>query len=136
MMSYITPPVALASITAAGLAGASPITTGFQAMRLGSILFILPFLFVINPALIMQGDALEIIQASFTALVAVWLFASALEGYLYRIGELGISSRLLVFTNGALLVYPEPYSDAVGLIMIILIYLGYRLRRGSLAPRT
>ncbi len=136
MMSYITPPVALASITAAGLAGANPIKTGFQAMRLGSILFILPFLFVINPALIMQGEVLDIIQASLTALVAVWLFASALEGYLYGVGALGMVSRLLVFINGALLVYPEPYSDAVGLLMIILIYLGFRLRRGSLAPRT
>src|SRR5690606_17247418 len=55
MMSYITPPVALAAITAAGVAKADNTRTGLYAMRLGSILFILPFLFVLNPSLILQG---------------------------------------------------------------------------------
>lgn len=122
MMSYITPPVALASITAAGLAGSSATRTGFEGMRLGSILFVLPFLFVINPALIMQGPVAIIVQSAITATVAVWLFASAFEGYLYRVGPIQWWLRIAVLIAGALLVYPEPISDLTGFAMVAIIY--------------
>ncbi|KAA0892763.1 TRAP transporter permease [Pusillimonas sp. ANT_WB101] len=123
MMSYITPPVALASITAAGVAGSDNTRTGLYAMRLGAILFILPFLFVINPALIMQGPALDIAQAAITATIAVWLFASALEGYLYRVGAIGWWLRVCIFVGGCLLVYPEPVTDMLGLGLVACIYI-------------
>ncbi|BBI49619.1 hypothetical protein HORIV_20400 [Vreelandella olivaria] len=55
MLSYITPPVALAAITAAGVAGANSTLTSLHAVRLGAVLFVLPFLFVLNPSLILQG---------------------------------------------------------------------------------
>jgi TRAP transporter 4TM/12TM fusion protein len=127
MMSYITPPVALAAITAAGVAGANGSKTGFYAMRLGAVLFILPFLFVINPALILQGSWDNILQAAFTASVAIWLLSSAMEGYLYRVGALGWPLRALVMVAGALLIYPELISDIVGFCLIGLIYLGHHL---------
>ncbi len=122
MMSYLTPPVALAAITAAGLAGANPTRTGLYAMRLGSVLFVLPFLFVLNPSLILQGDLPHILRASATALIAVWLIAAALEGYLYRVGGLGWPMRLVVLVAGACLVYPEPASDMAGLVLLAGIY--------------
>jgi TRAP transporter 4TM/12TM fusion protein len=127
MMSYITPPVALAAITAAGVAGANGSKTGFYAMRLGAVLFILPFLFVINPALILQGSWDNILQAAFTASVAIWLLSSAMEGYLYRVGALGWPLRALVMVAGALLIYPELISDIVGFCLIGLIYLVHHL---------
>lgn len=129
MMSYITPPVALASITAAGVAGSNPSRTGFQAMRLGGILFLLPFLFVINPALILQGTIQEIVPAALTATTAVWLLASAFEGYLYRIGPIGWGFRLPTLIAGALLVYPELTTDLLGFALLACVYLVARLTK-------
>jgi TRAP transporter 4TM/12TM fusion protein len=122
MLSYITPPVALAAITAAGVAGSPSFKTGMYAMRLGSILFILPFLFVLNPSLILQGELGKILISTFTAVTAIWLLASALEGYLYRVGNLDWRMRTLVVIAGALLIYPEIITDGIGFALIAVIY--------------
>jgi TRAP transporter 4TM/12TM fusion protein len=135
MMSYLTPPVALAAITAAGLADSPPTKTGFYAMRLGAILFILPFLFVINPALILQGPWAGVLSASITAIIAIWVLSSAMEGYLYRVGRLGWPMRIMVLLAGLLLIYPERYSDIVGMVAVALIYLGYWLTGSLRKPR-
>ena len=123
MMSYITPPVSLAAITAANLAGANAWATGLSAMRLGSVLFILPFMFVVNPALIMQGDWGPIIQAATTAVVAMWVLASALEGYLYRVGILRWPTRVLLFVTGCLFLFPGLKTDLTGIALLLLTYL-------------
>ena len=136
MMSYLTPPVALAAITAAGIAGSSPVKTGFYAMRLGAILFILPFLFVIEPALILQGPWQGIVSASLTAVIAIWVLSSAMEGYLYRVGSLGWPLRALVLLAGIALIYPERSSDLIGLGTVALIYLVHWLRTGRHKPAT
>jgi TRAP transporter 4TM/12TM fusion protein len=127
MMSYLTPPVALAAITAAGIAGSNPGKTGFYAMRLGAVLFILPFLFVINPALILQGPWPGILSAALSAIFAIWVLSSAMEGYLYRIGPLNWPLRILVLLAGLLLIYPERFSDMVGAVIVVVLYLGYGL---------
>ena len=126
MLSYITPPVSLAAITAAGVAGAKAGRTGLYAMRLGGILFILPFLFVINPSLILQGDILKILSSAFTAITAIWLLSSAMEGYLYRIGVLAWPARILVLVAGGVLIYPELVTDLIGFGLVAAIYLSSR----------
>ncbi|MGM0583497.1 MAG: TRAP transporter permease [Pseudomonadota bacterium] len=136
MMSYITPPVSLAAITAAGIAGSDNTRTGFYAMRLGSILFVLPFLFVLNPSLILQGEVGWILLSAATALLAIWLFASALEGYLYRLGTVGWLSRAGLLAAGGALIYPGYYSDAVGLAAAVVVYavnLAFGARRSDMA---
>jgi len=122
MMSYITPPVALAAITAAGVAGSKASTTGLYAMRLGSVLFVLPFLFVTNPSLILQGDLLHIITSATTAVIAIWLVSAALEGYLYRVGAINVLMRFVVLIAAAALIYPERASDLFGFALVIGIY--------------
>ncbi|MGR3783604.1 MAG: TRAP transporter large permease subunit, partial [Albimonas sp.] len=122
MMSYVTPPVSLAAITAAGVAGADNTRTGLFAMRLGSVLFILPFLFVLNPSLILQGSVGWILLSATSALLAIWLFASALEGWLYRVGILGWPSRAVLLAAGATLIYPDPLTDVIGLAAIGSVY--------------
>ncbi|MCK7545692.1 TRAP transporter permease [Marinobacter bryozoorum] len=126
MLSYITPPVSLAAITAAGVADAKAGRTGVYAMRLGGILFILPFLFVINPSLILQGEITKIITSAFTAITAIWLLSSAMEGYLYRIGVLGWPARILVLIAGGSLIYPELMTDLIGFGLVALIYVSSR----------
>ncbi|GGY62483.1 TRAP transporter permease [Marinobacter zhanjiangensis] len=127
MLSYITPPVSLAAITAAGVAGSNAGRTGLYAMRLGGILFILPFLFVINPSLILQGELSKILTSTFTAITAIWLLSAAMEGYLYKIGALGWPARILVLVAGGMLIYPELMTDLVGFGLVAAIYLSSRL---------
>jgi len=88
MLSYITPPVALGAFAAATIAGARPMATGFQAMRLGSIIYFIPFLFVLNPALILQGSAGEIALVFSEAVIGVVLIAGSMQGYLLGVGNL------------------------------------------------
>lgn len=89
MLSFITPPVALAAFAAASVAEVSPMKAGFAAMRLGAIIYFVPFFFVFNPALLLQDTALENMLALSTALVGVALVAAALQGYLIGVGNLG-----------------------------------------------
>lgn len=88
MVSYITPPVALGAYAAATLAGCSPMKAGFTAMRLGSIIYIVPFLFVLNPALIGNAPALEVIVALSCAVIGVGLIGMGLQGYVVGAGPL------------------------------------------------
>jgi TRAP transporter 4TM/12TM fusion protein len=129
MMSYITPPVALAAITAAGVADAPAWRTGVYAMRLGSVLFVLPFLFVLNPSLILQGEWGPIVTSAFTAVVAMWLLASALEAYLYRVGIIAWPVRAVLLVATATLIYPGLYSDLIGAALVAGVYLAARLIR-------
>lgn len=133
MLSYITPPIALAAVTAAVIAGSDSLETGLKAMRLGSVLFVLPFAFVLNPALIGRGEMTEIILAIATASCAIWLISCAFEGYLHYFGRLNGATRILIGSAGALMLIPEVRSDTAGLALTIGVYaFGYFFRT---APR-
>lgn len=88
MLSFITPPVALGAFAAASVAKTPPMKTGFEAMRLGSVIYFIPFFFVFEPALVLQGDAVTIITATGMALVGIALFACAMQGYVPLVGPL------------------------------------------------
>lgn len=111
MLSFITPPVALAAFAAATVAQVSAMRAGWEAMRLGAIIYFIPFFFVLNPALLLQGEWAGIAQNVGTALVGVALISAGLQGYLLgfgRIGEdkLGLISRGCVSIAGLALVTP------------------------------
>lgn len=115
MASFITPPVALGSFAAASLSGATPMATGVQSMRLGIATYIVPFFFVLNPALILHGPVGEILYTIGTCTIGLWVIASSLEGYMIGIGELPMWSRPFLFFAGLLLGYPVGWiTDAVG----------------------
>lgn len=118
MLSYITPPVALASITAANIAGSNPIMTGFQSMRMGITLFLLPFIFVYNPALIMNGSPLEIISSISLAIIAIWALTSAFEAWIYKVGQVGLLSRIAFGTGGVLILVPELFTSLLGFALL------------------
>jgi TRAP transporter 4TM/12TM fusion protein len=123
MMSYITPPVAVAAVAASTIAGSHPMKTGIMAMRLGIILFILPFLFVFNPTLILHGEPLAIIHDVTTAVIAVWLISASLEGWLYWVGRVEWTDlRLPMLAAGAVLLYPGTYSDLIGAAILAATY--------------
>ena len=73
MLSFITPPVALGAFAAASIAGSSALATGFKAMRLGSVIYFIPFFFVLDTALIMSGSWTEVLFATAkVALACCW----------------------------------------------------------------
>jgi TRAP-type uncharacterized transport system fused permease subunit len=118
MVSYITPPVALAAFAAAPIARAGQFAIGFQAMRLGTIIYVVPFIFVLSPALILRGAWSEIAMVVLFAFIGVWLIASALQGYLagsgaFAKGLYGLAARALVLAAGISFVMPG--SDWTGI---------------------
>jgi len=88
MVSFITPPVALAAFAASSIAKASPIETGVQAMKIGAIIYFVPFFFVLNPSMVLQGDALDAVGHIATALLGITLVSGALQGYVPVVGDL------------------------------------------------
>ena len=95
MLSYITPPVAIAAFTAAPLAGASALSVGFTATKLAAISYILPFLLVIHPALIGEGSLSQIILNLIPCCVGIWLVGACLGEYLIGVGPLKFGNRTL-----------------------------------------
>ena len=89
MLSFITPPVALGAYAAAPIAKAPPMRTGFEAMRLGSIIYFIPFFFVFDPAFIWQGPISQTALLFGQAVVGITIVAGALQGYMVFIGRLG-----------------------------------------------
>ncbi len=101
MLSMITPPVCIAVFVAAPMAGASPMKVGVAAAKLGWLLYLVPFLFVTSPALLLKGPAWAVALASAAASLAVWSVGVALYGYARsRVGTvarvaLGVASLVL-----------------------------------------
>ena len=122
MISYITPPVALAAVTAAVIAKSDQWQTGIMAMRLGSIKFILPFIIVLTPALIMRGEPFDIVVTISTCTIAVIFMAAGFEGYLYGIGRIGWSTRALMFVGAAGFLWQNPVAYAVGAVAVVAGY--------------
>ncbi|SHJ95050.1 TRAP transporter permease [Desulforamulus aeronauticus] len=119
IISAITPPVALAAQASAGIAEADFMKTGLQAMRLGLVAFILPYLFVYDPVLLLNGKPLEVIQAVLTATVGVMAFAAALQGYILK--ELTIWQRVILFAGSVCMIIPELMTDVIGVGLVLMI---------------
>jgi TRAP transporter 4TM/12TM fusion protein len=88
MLSSITPPVAIASFAAAGIAGAPPMKTGWESMWVGSIIYFIPFFFVLNPAFVLQGPAVETLILTVTAAIGILFICGAIQGYQVGVGDL------------------------------------------------
>ncbi len=135
IVSFITPPVALAAIAAASIAKADAMRVGFMSLRIGSVLLLLPVLFVLQPALILKGPLPLIVQAAVTATLAVVLLAAAFEGYLWRLGVLPVWSRVALGVAGLLLFVPEGYTDILGAVLaicvVVVLKLGASARPGA-----
>ena len=122
VLSEITPPVALCVSAACGLAGSDFMKTGWTAMRLGAIKYIVPFFFAYNPALLTHGTFWQVSMSTFFAVVGIFYLGSALEGYLWSIGELNWPSRFFLIAGGLLTAFPEIITTLVGLIILILTH--------------
>ncbi|MFP3040991.1 TRAP transporter permease [Treponema primitia] len=122
ILAAITPPVALASYAAAGLAHSDPMKTGWRAARLGITAFIVPYMFCFGPPLLFVGSALRIIHATITSVIGVYFVACSLERYIMGY-KLMLPLSILLFIAALLLMHYGLISDLIGLAIGVTIML-------------
>ncbi len=121
VISSITPPVALAAITAANIAKADPFETGWTAVRLGISGFIIPFVFVYQPGLLLIGSVKEIVIACLSCTLGVIALSGALQQYFF--GKLKKVETVAMFLLGFCLITPNTILDIVGYVGFALFVL-------------
>ncbi|KMY52739.1 C4-dicarboxylate ABC transporter permease [Bacillus sp. FJAT-27231] len=121
ILANVTPPVALAAFAGAGIAGASPNKTGFEALRLALSGFIIPYIFVFSPVILMQDvtSPLEVIWVTVTAIIGILGLSAALERYL--IADLPLPLAALCFAGSITLIIPGIWTDIIGIGVLALV---------------
>lgn len=133
LFANITPPVALASFAGAGIAGGDPMKTGFQSLKLALAGFIVPFMFVYNPAMLMleTTDALisskefplpslwVIFSVTVTAIIGIIALSAAVEGYFKS--HLNPLMRIILAAGAFMLIVPETLTDVLGVAIVGLV---------------
>ena len=133
-LSNITPPVALASYTAAGLSGGNPTRVAWNGLKLAIAGFLVPFLYVYNPMLLLEGVKITpFILSIITGGIGVVCLGIAAMGYFGK--SLLIYERLLVFTGAVLLAFSGVKSDIWGVGIVILAFILYYFRIKKLVKR-
>jgi TRAP transporter 4TM/12TM fusion protein len=121
IIADITPPVALAAFAAAGISGGKPLRTGVNASKLAISAFIIPYMFVLSPALLMIDTTIpNLIWVVFSAFVGMLAISTGMIGFWYR--KLNILERAMAVVTGLLLIYPEKISDIVGLVLFAAMF--------------
>lgn len=135
IFANITPPVALASFAGAGIAGGDPMKTGWQSVKLALAGFIVPFMFVYNPNMMMidvtGADVMAktfafpewhvILSVTITSIIGVLALSSAVEGYLKT--HLAVWQRIIIAIGAFCLIVPETITDIVGVALVLAITL-------------
>ena len=126
---FITPPYCGVVFVASAISGASPYRSAFQAMRLGIVTFIVPFLLIYNPALILIGTPGEIVLAAVTAIIGVFALSVGIEGYLFT--KASWLPRILALGAGLTMMAPGWSSDVIGIGMLVIIIIWqWRVKKG------
>ena len=129
MLSYITPPVALAAFAAAAIAQARPFAAAFQAMKLGTIIYVIPFFFVLDPAYTLQAGLLDSLLTILRAGLGVLLICAGLQGYLLGVGRIesntvGAFVRALLGLGGLAIAWPASAMMSVPILGTISVGVG------------
>jgi TRAP transporter 4TM/12TM fusion protein len=120
IIADITPPVALAAFAAAGVSGGEPIRTGVNASKLAIAAFIIPYMFVLSPELLMIDTTIpRIIWVVFTAVTGMIAIGAGMIGYWFR--RLYSVERLISVAAGLMLIYPGQLTDIIGLITFVIL---------------
>ncbi|MBP6117069.1 MAG: TRAP transporter permease [Neisseriaceae bacterium] len=142
LFANITPPVALAAFAGAGIAGGDPMKTGFQALKLSLAGFIVPFLFVYNPAMLMidvtnvattaKEFALPpvgvIVSVTLTSIIGIIALGAAVEGYFKT--NINLILRVILAAGALMLIVPETVTDIIGIVLVAsVVLLNWRLAK-------
>ncbi|SFI03070.1 TRAP transporter permease [Modicisalibacter xianhensis] len=124
VVSAITPPVALASYAAAGISGANAMQTSVTSFKIGLAAFIVPFMFFYSPAMLMEGSALQIARVGITATIGIVMLAAAVQAWYF--GPVKAWVRLVLLVGAVCMIYGGIYTDVLGLVIGVLLYLMQR----------
>ncbi|WP_074435610.1 TRAP transporter permease [Oceanobacillus jeddahense] len=123
VVSAITPPIGAAFYTAASIAKAGTMETGFQAVRIGIGAFTVPFFFIISPALLLDGPVDQIILGLSTAILGIIAVAMAFQGVTFFGNKIYLWQSLLLLISFVLLIYPSQSTDIYGAILFFIVFL-------------
>ncbi|MDY0222484.1 MAG: TRAP transporter permease [Desulfobacterium sp.] len=116
IISAFTPPVCTGAYCAAGIADSDPLKTGFTAVRLGLVAFILPFVFIYDPAILMMGSFYKTSIVFLFTTIGILFWAGALEGHFFW-GKLNGVQRTLIGVSALMLMFPKNYIRLLGLLI-------------------
>jgi TRAP-type uncharacterized transport system fused permease subunit len=127
VMSFLTPPVAIAAYVAASIAKSEPVRTGFAGVRLGIIAYVVPFIFALSPSMLLIGSKQQIITTVATAFLGTILLSVSFVGYLFD--KLSPLKRILFAIGAFGFLIPRLTGLIIGLVVIIpLLLLEFRKR--------
>ena len=130
IIADVTPPVALAAFAGSGISGGNPLRTGINASKLAIAAFIIPYMFVLSPVLLMiEGTALDLLLTTLTALIGMVALSSALIGYLAD--DCSTVERLVLIAGGLMMIKPGFLTDIAGFALFVVILLLQLKRRKS-----
>lgn len=133
ILSAITPPVAVASYAAASVVQDNPMKLGFAAWKLGIPCYIIPFMFLYNPELLLIGNGLNIILTIILSVLAIWFLSMTIEGF-YK-AEINIAGRILLASSAILLIEPRLTTGLLGIAIasVILVAQYIKDKRSKIA---
>jgi len=133
IMAQITPPVCLASFTAAGIAEANPWKTGWRGAQYALVAFLIPYIFIFDPGILLIGSNMDIVRGTALLFVGTYLLVAGMAGYL-RI-PLGMFERVILCASAIMMIVPEFITDVLGIGVGILMLMMCEIRRRRMLRR-
>src|SRR5712692_3439399 len=130
VLSEVSPPTALSPFAAAAITGGDPYKTTLQSWKYTMPAFLVPFMFVLDPAgqgILLKGSLENIIVSSVTAAIGIAALAGGVQGWLFK--RTNLVERVLLIVAGLLLVYPKPLLDWIGIGLILMVIVMQKLRK-------
>lgn len=130
IIADVTPPVALAAYAGSAISGGNPLKTGVNASKLAIAAFIIPYIFVLSPVLLMiDSTPLNLVYSLITAIFGMVALSSSLIGYL--IADMRPLERVILFVSGLMMIMPEVVTDMIGLIVLAICIFLQRKRNNQ-----
>lgn len=127
IIADVTPPVALAAFAGAGIAKSDPMKTGVEASKLAIAAFLIPYIFVLSPSLLLIDTTLpKVLMMMTTSLIGMTAIAAAISGYLLTRAQW--VERIFFFVGGLLMIDPNPLTDMVGLGLVVIAFVIQRAK--------
>lgn len=120
IMAQITPPVCVASFTAAGIAGADSMKTGLTGFAYALVAFLVPFIFIYDPSILLVGTPLEIVKGTLILFLGTYLLASGMAGFF--LVPLNRIERGILLASAILIIIPETITDIIGIAVAVTFF--------------
>lgn len=113
----LTPPVAITAYTAAAISKSDPNVTGFRAFRMGLVAYIIPFIFLMSPAILLEGGMMDVVLAVITATLGIFCLTASIEGYMFRYWSK--VNRVFLGIAAICMLIPGVLTDVIGISLVV-----------------